>query len=33
MLGHTVIALVFGLLISLGIYFIFFWPGREPDDD
>lgn len=33
MLGHSVIALVFGLIISLAIYFIFLWPSREPDDD
>jgi hypothetical protein len=33
MTGPLVIALVFGLVISLGIYFIFFWPRREPDDE
>ena len=27
------LALAFGLVISGGIYFIFFWPSREPDDD
>jgi hypothetical protein len=27
------LSLVFGLIISGGIYFVFFWPGREPDDD
>jgi hypothetical protein len=33
MTGPYVIALVFGAIISLGLYFIFFWPAREPDDD
>jgi len=32
-MGHYVVALVFGLVISTGLYFIFFWPAREPDDD
>lgn len=27
------LALGAGLLISVGIYFIFVWPGREPEDD
>ena len=27
------IALVFGLLISLTIYFVFLWPDVEPDDE
>jgi hypothetical protein len=27
------LALGLGLLISAGIYFIFFWPAREPSDD
>lgn len=27
-----VLAVVFGLLISAGLYFMFFWPSREPDD-
>lgn len=33
MTGPFVIAVVFGLLISLALYFILFWPGREPEDD
>ena len=33
MTGPYVIALVFGALISLGLYFIFFWPAREPPDE
>lgn len=33
MTGLLVIAVVFGLLISLGLYFILVWPGREPHDD
>jgi len=32
MTGPYVIAIVFGALISLGLYFIFFWPAREPPD-
>ncbi len=28
-----ILALVFGLLISGTLYFIFVWPRREPDDD
>jgi hypothetical protein len=28
-----VLALVFGLIVSLTIYFIVFWPRREPLDD
>ena len=32
-MGQYVIALVFGITISLGLYFIFFWPAREPPDD
>jgi len=28
-----ILAVVFGLLISATIYFIFVWPRREPDDD
>jgi hypothetical protein len=31
--GAYVIAIAFGAIISLGLYFIFFWPAREPDDD
>ena len=27
------LAIFFGLLVSAGLYFIFLWPGREPDDD
>lgn len=27
------IALVFGLLISATLHFIFIWPAREPEDD
>ena len=33
MTGLFVVAVVFGLLISLGLYFILIWPGREPADD
>lgn len=33
MTGPYVIALLFGLVISLGIYFVFFWPSREPPDE
>ncbi|HKE14375.1 MAG TPA: hypothetical protein VKB80_05910 [Kofleriaceae bacterium] len=33
MTGPYVIAIVFGALISAGLYFIFFWPAQEPDDD
>ena len=32
MTGAYLIAIVFGAVISLGLYFILFWPGREPDD-
>ena len=32
-MGTVVLSLVFGLLISGGIYFIFFWPRVEPDDE
>ena len=32
MTGAYVIAIAFGIIISLGLYFIFFWPAREPDD-
>ena len=28
-----ILALIFGLVISAGLYFIFFWPSREPDDE
>jgi hypothetical protein len=31
--GAYVIAIAFGAIISLGLYFIFFWPAREPSDD
>jgi len=31
--GPYVIALVFGAIISLALYFIFFWPAREPPDE
>ncbi len=31
MTGPLVIALVFGLTISLGLYFL--WPAREPEED
>ena len=27
------LAVVFGVTISAGIYFIFMWPSREPPDD
>jgi hypothetical protein len=33
MTGPYVIALIFGAAISAGLYFIFFWPRREPDDE
>lgn len=33
MTGAYVIAIAFGAVISLGLYFIFFWPSREPQDD
>jgi len=33
MTAPIIIALVFGVTISLGLYFIFYWPGREPDDE
>ena len=33
MTGAYVIAIAFGAVISLGLYFIFFWPAREPPDD
>jgi hypothetical protein len=33
MTGPYVIAIVFGAIISLGLYFIFLWPSREPSDD
>lgn len=28
-----VLAVVFGLVVSAGIYFIFLWPQREPSDE
>jgi hypothetical protein len=31
--GPFILALVFGVLISATIYFIFLWPSREPDDE
>lgn len=27
------LAIAFGLLVSAALYFIFLWPGRDPDDD
>jgi hypothetical protein len=27
------LAIVFGLVISLAIYFVFFWPDVEPADE
>lgn len=33
MLAPALIAVFVGLSISLTIYFIFYWPRREPDDD
>ena len=33
MTGVLVVSVVFGLLISLALYFILLWPGREPPDD
>lgn len=32
MTGPLVIAVLFGLTISLGLYFILLWPSREPED-
>ncbi len=31
--GPFILAVVFGILISAMIYFIFLWPSREPDDE
>ena len=33
MIAPYVIAIVFGLTISVGLYVIFVWPRREPPDD
>jgi hypothetical protein len=33
MTGPYIIAIIFGAMISAGLYFIFFWPDREPDED
>lgn len=27
------LALIFGLLISATLYFVFYWPDVEPDDE
>ena len=32
-MATTILSLVFGLAISGAIYFIFFWPAVEPDDE
>lgn len=32
-MSTVILSLVFGLTISGAIYFIFFWPAVEPDDD
>lgn len=32
-MATVILSLVFGLTISGAIYFIFFWPAVEPDDD
>jgi hypothetical protein len=32
-MATVIISLVFGLTISGAIYFIFFWPAVEPDDE
>jgi hypothetical protein len=32
-MAPAILSLVFGLTISGAIYFIFFWPAVEPDDD
>lgn len=32
-MAQYLIAAAFGVTISAGIYFIFFWPAREPPDD
>ena len=31
--GPIYLAVFFGLLVSAMLYFIFFWPAREPADD
>ena len=33
MTATVILSLVFGLTISGAIYFIFFWPTVEPDDE
>ncbi len=33
MWSPTMLALVFGVAVSALIYFVFFWPSREPPDD
>jgi hypothetical protein len=32
-IAPVILSLVFGLTISGAIYFIFFWPAVEPDDE
>ena len=32
-MATVILSLVFGLTISGAIYFIFFWPAVEPDDE
>ena len=32
-MATVILSLVFGLTISGAIYFIFFWPAVEPDED
>ena len=32
-MATVIISLTFGLAISGAIYFIFFWPAVEPDED
>jgi|GEM_PF-5808987 len=31
--GPIYIAVAFGLFVSAMLYFVFFWPAREPDDE
>lgn len=32
MLQPMIVAVLLGLTVSAGIYFLFLWPEREPDD-
>lgn len=31
--GPIYLAVAFGLSVSAVLYFVFFWPAREPDDE